>query len=121
MASHRGGLAIRAYSQDLRERVLADCVGGMGTIEVAAKYRVSQSWVRRLKQRRRTTGSISPKKQRYGRHAKWREHAETLAEIVRQTPDITLEELKAKAPVGLSISTIWRALKALGLSLKKKS
>ena len=41
---------MRAYSQDLRERVLADCDAGMGTIEVAAKYRVSQSWVRRLKQ-----------------------------------------------------------------------
>ena len=112
---------MRAYAEDLREWVLADCDAGMGTIEVATKYRVSQSWVRRLKQRRRTTGSILPKKQRYGRQAKWLEHAEKLAEIVRQTPDITLEELKTKLPVGLSVSTIWRALKALGLSLKKKS
>jgi transposase len=79
---------VRAYSQDLRERVLADCDAGMGTMEVAAKYRVSQSWVRRLKQRRRTTGSIFPKKQRYGRPARWLEHAESLAEIVRETPDI---------------------------------
>ena len=110
-----------AYSQDLRERVLADCDAGMGTMEVAAKYRVSQSWVRRLKQRRRTTGSILPKKQRYGRVAKWPEHAEALAEIVRQTPDITLEELKARLPIELSLSTVWRAVKALGLSLKKKS
>jgi transposase len=112
---------MRAYSQDLRERVLADCDTEMGTMEVAAKYRVSQSWVRRLKQRRRTTGSILPKKQRYGRQAKWPEHAEKLGEIVRQTPDITLEELKARLPSELSISTIWRALRALGLSLKKKS
>jgi transposase len=112
---------MRAYSQDLRERVLADCDARLGTIEVAAKYRVSKSWIRRLKQRRRAAGSILPKKQRYGRLPKWPEHAEMLVEIVRQTPDITLEELKAKLPVGLSISTLWRALKALGLSLKKKS
>ena len=43
---------MRAYSQDLRERVLADCDARMGTIAVSAKYRVSQSWVNRLKQRR---------------------------------------------------------------------
>ena len=120
-ASHEGGLALRAYSQDLRERVLADCDAGMKTVEVAQKYRVSESWVRRLKQRRRTTGSISPKKQRYGRQPKWTEHAEKLVAAVRQTPDITLEELKAKLPSGLSISTLWRALRALGLTLKKKS
>ena len=112
---------MRAYSQDLRERVLADCDAGMKTVEVAQKYRVSESWVRRLKQRRRTTGSISPKKQRYGRQPKWTEHAEKLVAAVRQTPDITLEELKAKLPSGLSISTLWRALRALGLTLKKKS
>jgi transposase len=110
---------MRAYSQDLRERVLADFDAGMGTLEVAAKYRVSQSWLRRLKQRRRTTGSTLPMKPRYGRVTKWSEHAEMLAEIVGQTPDITLEELKAKLSIDLSISTFWRAVKALGLSLKK--
>jgi transposase len=53
---------MRAYSQDFRERVLADCDAGMLTIDVATKYRVGQSWIRRLKQRRRTTGAILPKK-----------------------------------------------------------
>jgi transposase len=112
---------MRAYSQDLRERVLSDCDAGMLTIDVATKYRVSQSWVRRLKQRRRVTGSILPKKQRYGQLPKWTEHAEKLAKLVRDTPDITLEELRAKLPIDLSVATVWRALKALGLSLKKKS
>jgi transposase len=112
---------MRAYSQDLRERVLADCDAGMLAIDVATKYRVSQSWIRRLKQRRRTTGSILPKKQRYGRLPKWTEHAEKLNELVRETPDITLAELKARLPADLSVPTVWRALKALGLSLKKKS
>src|SRR5436189_197601 len=41
------------YSMDLRERVLADCDAGMTAPAVAAKYRDSASWVRRLKQRRR--------------------------------------------------------------------
>ena len=46
-----GGL-IRAYSMDLRERVLLDSDAGMKAADVAAKYRVSASWVRLLKQRR---------------------------------------------------------------------
>ena len=46
---------MRAYSMDLRERALLDSDAGMKAAEVAAKYRVSGSWVRLLKQRRRET------------------------------------------------------------------
>ena len=52
---------MKPYSTDLRVRVLEDCDAGMPTASVAAKYRVSESWVRRLKQRRRETGSIAPR------------------------------------------------------------
>jgi transposase len=48
---------MRAYSMDLRERVWTDCQAGMKTPVVAQKYSVSESWVRRLKQRRKATGS----------------------------------------------------------------
>ena len=44
---------MRAYSMDLRERALLDSDAGMKAADVAAKYRVSGSWVRLLKQRRR--------------------------------------------------------------------
>ena len=46
---------MRASLMDLRERVLLDSDAGMKAAEVAAKYRVSGSWVRLLKQRRRDT------------------------------------------------------------------
>ena len=49
---------MRAYSMDLRERVLLDNDAGMKAADVAAKYRVSGSWVRLLKQRRRETGEV---------------------------------------------------------------
>ena len=39
---------MRAYSMDLRERVLHDSDAGMQAAAVASKYRVSASWVRRL-------------------------------------------------------------------------
>ena len=114
-------IAVRAYSSDLRQRVLADCDAGMSTEDVAVKYRVSASWVRRLKQRRRETGSTEPKKQRHGPVASWAEHTEAIDAAVRQRPDDTLEEHRARLGLGLSISSLWRAMKALGLTVKKKS
>src|SRR5437588_8389211 len=58
---------MRAYSMDLRERVWADCQAGMKTPAVAEKYRVSGSWVRRLKQRHRATGSLARRPPSTGR------------------------------------------------------
>jgi transposase len=112
---------VRAYSPDLRERVLADCDAGMGTLEVAAKYRVSASWVRRLKQRRRETGSTAPTPQRHGPEPSWFPHTDRIAAAVRERPDDTLEEHRARLGLGLSTSVLWRAIKALGLTVKKKS
>ena len=48
-----------SYSIDLRKRVLEDCDAGSSTRQVALKYRVSESWVRRLKQRQRELGEIA--------------------------------------------------------------
>ena len=64
---HAGG-SVRAYSMDLRERVLRESDAGMKAAAGAVKYHVSASWVRRLKQRRRETGEVAPRQQRYGRH-----------------------------------------------------
>jgi len=51
---------MKAYSEDLRRRVLDDCDAGLRSRAAAAKYRESDTWVRRLKQRRRKTGEILP-------------------------------------------------------------
>ena len=42
-----------------------------------------------------------------------------LATLVSQKPDATLQELKAKLDVPVSISTIWRTLADMKLTLKK--
>jgi transposase len=52
------------YSMDLHTRVLADCDAGLAAKEVAAKFRVSRSWVNRLVQRRRETGEVGPRQQK---------------------------------------------------------
>jgi hypothetical protein len=55
---------MRAYSMDLRVRALHDSDAGLKAADVAAKYHVSGSWVRLLKQRRRETGEVAPRAQR---------------------------------------------------------
>jgi transposase len=111
---------MRAYSTDLRERVLADSDEGMGAAAVAAKYRVSESWVRRLKQRRNATGETAPRPS--GRRpTTWGPHAAPIRDAVAAAPDLTLRELKDRLELALSLSTLWRAIKSLGLTLKKKS
>ena len=52
-----------AYSMDLRLRVLRDADAGLPSDELAEKYSVSRAWVDRLKQRRRETGEVAPRKQ----------------------------------------------------------
>lgn len=111
---------MRAYSMDLRVRVLADSDAGLGAAAVAAKYRVSESWVRRLKQRRNATGETAPRP--CGRRpSSWAPHAERIATALKETPDLTLRELKQQLDLELSLATLWRAVTSLGLTLKKKS
>jgi transposase len=110
---------MKPYSMDLRERVLADCDGGLGTKAAAEKYAVSPSWVRRLKQVRRETGRTAPADQAHGPAATWPAHAEAIREAVRQAPDATLDEYRVLFALPLSRATLARALAALGLSRKK--
>ena len=109
-----------AYSLDLRTRVLKDSDAGMASKLVAEKYAVSRAWVDRLKQRRRETGEIAPRRQ-----TRWRTpllHAQLprLAILIREQPDRTLVELQQALPTSASLPTIWRAVTKLGFRLKKK-
>ena len=87
--------------------------------DVAAKYRVSGSWVRLLKQRRRETGEVAPRVQRHGRRCMLEPHLHTLAVLIAAQPDRTLAELKDALATPASVPTVWRAVRALGLTVKK--
>ncbi len=110
---------MRAYSMDLRERVLRDSDAGMMADAVAERYHVSGSWVRWLKQRRRQTGAIGPQPRRYGPRPKLEAHVHTLAALIAEQPDRTLIELQEALGLPVSIPTICRTVKALGLKVKK--
>jgi transposase len=112
---------VQPYSLDLRQRILADCDQGLTTRVVATKYSVSESWVRRLKQRRRQTGEVTPRIPATGPPPSWHAYADRLRAAIAQVPDATLEELRDRLGLTVALSTLWRAVAALGLSVKKKS
>jgi len=107
-----------AYSMDLRQRVIADCDGGLNTKAVAAKYSVSPAWVRRLKQHRRERGDIVPRTGGGSRGCKF--DRQVLAKLVTDQPDATLVELRDRLGVKVSPWAICKALRQLGLSFKKR-
>jgi transposase len=108
------------YSMDLRLRVLQACDAGLPTRAAADKYEVSDSFVRKLKRRRRTTGSAAPATPRRPPPG-WAADADRIRAAVAQQPDLTLEELRGRLGVAYSLTTLWRATRALGLTVKKKS
>jgi len=107
------------YSMDLRTRVLRDSDAGMRSDAVAEKYAVSRAWVDRLKQRRRETGEIAPRKQ-----TRWRTPIMTsvlpeLEALLLEQPDRTLAELQRALGTSASLATIWRAVARLAFTVKK--
>jgi transposase len=108
------------YSMDLRTRVLRDAAAGMPSKEVAAKYSVSRAWVDRVKQRRREHGELAPRKQTKFRGRTLDAHQEyRLSALITAPPDATLAELRDALPTTAALSTLWRAIDRLGLTVKK--
>lgn len=113
---------MKSYSTDLRERVVAACDARDATRDqIAARFSVSVSWVRKLLARRRDTGSIEPKPRVGGRAPAFDAAADArLRETVRADDDATLEELGRAAGVACSAAAVYRALARLGVTRKKR-
>jgi transposase len=109
-----------AYAMEFRE-VVARAYDECGSsIEVAEQFNCSESWVRRLIQRRRETGSLAPRPLRLPNNNKLNEDdLERLRTLIRRTPDMTLAELAEALGCKVSVPTVWRATQVLGLPLKK--
>ncbi len=116
---------MQAYSLDLRERVVTAYENGAETIlEVAERFEVSDSFIKKLLRRKGTTGEIAPIGHRGGqpkrltdKHRKW------LLKTVLAEPDITLGELQgrllAEKKLSVSVATLCRELRTLNLRRKK--
>ena len=112
---------MKAYSTDLRRRVVAAYDAREGTQEqLAARFAVSVSWVRKLLRQRRDTGSFAPRPHGGGHPPAFDDAAAArLRGAVRDDADATLEELGRAAGVACSPSAVYRALDRLGITRKK--
>jgi transposase len=112
---------MKAYSTGLRQRVIAACDARDGTRQqIAARFTVSESWIRKLLRQRRDTGSLDPKPHGGGRQPAFdREGSARLREAVRVANDATLQELARAAGVACSEAATCRTLARLGLTRKK--
>jgi transposase len=102
------------YSEDLRQRILETVERGEGSLrQIARRFLVSLSFVTRLLQLHRSTGSLQPRPHGGGNPAKLGpQDLERLRELVEQQPDATLEELRQRLGVSCSTMTIARPAQA---------
>jgi transposase len=112
---------MEAYSTKVRELVLDAYAEGMPTADVAARFKVSPSWARRVKQRLRELGvrTAFQQRKRGPDPTLDADDRRQLAKLVRQTPDATLAELKEQLGLPVSVTTVWRVVTELRLTLKK--
>ena len=112
----------RAYSQDLRERVVATVAGGQPSRIVAALFDVSVASVVKWSQRARATGSAAAKPMGGKRPYLLAQERDWLLARLDAKPDLTLhallDELRDRGVV-VSCDTLWRFLRREGISFKK--
>jgi transposase len=109
---------------EFRQAVLAAYLECESSLEVAEQFPCSSSWVRSLVKSYRETGSLEPKPLRIpDNNSLDDQDLSELAKIIEREPDLELAELAqrldSKTGTKVSVPTIYRARKKLGLSRKK--
>jgi transposase len=115
---------MRAYSQDLRERIIRALEAEQETQpEIAARFSVSLSFVEKLWRRWRTTGSCAARPPAGGRSRSLQVAEAVIRREVAAQPDVTLAELCERAAAqgapAVSLKTMCLELKRLTLPRKK--
>ena len=114
----------RAYSLDLRERVVAAVLEGQTCRSVATRFGVSVASVVKWSQRYRATGSAAAKRMGGNRPYVLAGERAFVLQRLAEEPDITLRGLAqvlAERGVKVSIYAVWHFLDHEGLSFKKNT
>lgn len=113
----------RAYSQDLRDRVIEAALSGTPARQAASRFGIGDAtaivWVRRA----RESGERGARKQGQPRRSKLDPHRDYLLALIAETPDLTISELLERLlgdqSVRASRATLWTFLDRCGLTFKK--
>lgn len=115
----------RGYSRDLRERLLQAVTSGLSVVEVARITSVSESTIGRYTRKAAAGESLEPGISPGGPRKITPDEEDALRTQVAASPDATLAEhctqWAADGHALVSCATMSRALKRLGLPLKKNA
>ncbi len=115
---------MKAYSQDLRQRIVRAVEQGTSRSEVACLFNVSPSTIKRYLKQKREKGDIQPKRIPGRPPTKRAALQATLRAQLEAYPDATLQEhcemWKAHGGINVSSSTMSRAIQQLEWTRKKK-
>ena len=115
---------MRAYSQDLRERVLRAVDEGKPREQIIELFHVSRATIKRYLKQRRETGTLQPRPipgRTPKKGAALRAH---ISELLQERPDARLEDYcqlwESKQGVKVSPSTMSRAIRQANYTRKKR-
>ena len=120
----RGGVEMRAYSQDLRERVLRALERGERPTDIAVRLEVSRVWVYQVLRRYKQTGQRSSLPMGGHRRSRVAAMESTLRAWIEAEVDVTLAELCARlgeCGITIKVAALWHQLNKWKLTFKKNS
>ncbi len=109
----------RPYSYDLRVRVVAAVENGMGVKEASRTFGLHRDTLTTWLARKEATGDVQAKTGYQRGHSQKITDPARFQAFVQQQGDATLEHL-AEAWGGVKRMTIWRQLRKLGYTHKKR-
>lgn len=115
---------MRAYSQDLRERVLNALERGQGPTEIARRYEVSRTWVYEVRQRWRQDGLRCSLPVGGYKRSRIADKEQQIRQWIEAAPDLTLAEIcqrLSEQGINISTSALWYQLDKWALSFKKNA
>jgi transposase len=112
-------LMAKPYSTDLRERVMARVDDGHKPAEVARQFGVSERTVWDWLALRAQTGTIQPRQRKFGPDSLLKDVRERILQNVQEHPGLTLAQRQTQLHLRCCTTTLWKALKAWGITFKK--
>ena len=116
---------MKAYSNELRQKIVEAVASGEGKTEVARRFGISRSSVKRYVAQMEQQGHLQPRPRPGRKTAISGEKLDKLKELIEATPDATLAEQSAQWEkeygVKLSRATFSRTLKRMKFTYKKNS
>ena len=112
---------MRATSIDLRQRVVAARMeDGQSMGAIAQRFKIPKGTVQNILERYRDSGTVLPRPQNPGRKPAFSGKALRLLERdVERHPDATLEELRTRSGMAVSLVCMHHTLRKLGFTRKK--